>query len=115
MKQIIVMRTDLGMGIGKMCSQAAHAAMKVTQLHSNDERVKEWLGGVFTKIVCEVDSEAALLKVYDKAKKHGLIVERIDDAGRTVFDGVQTLTCIAVGPDTHENLKPVTGRLRLMK
>ena len=115
MKQIIVMRTDLGMGVGKMIAQGAHASMKVTQLHFNDERVKSWLDGAFTKIVVEVGSEQELLKVYDKAKEHGLLVERIDDNGRTVFNNNVTLTCIAVGPDTHENLKPVTGRLRLMK
>lgn len=109
------MRTDLGMGVGKMISQGAHASMKVLHLHKNDKRVVDWLNGQFTKIVVEVDSQEELLKVYNKALESGLIAERIDDNGRTVFDGVVTLTCVAIGPDTHENLKPVTGRLRLLK
>lgn len=108
------MRTDLNMPVGKMISQGAHASMKVMHLHNNDDRVKEWLSGVFTKIVVGVDSEESLLQVYNAALEAGLIAERIDDNGRTVFDGVVTLTCIAVGPDTHERLKPITGKLKLL-
>lgn len=114
MKQIIVIRKDLRMGVGKICAQGAHASMKATLLHMDDTRVKEWLSGMFTKIAVGVSSEEELLEVYNNARKAGLIAELITDSGLTVFNGVPTNTCIAVGPDTHENLQPITGGLKLL-
>lgn len=115
MKQIIVMRKDLKMPTGKMVAQGAHASMKATVMHMEDPRVKEWLSGLFTKVVVGVSSEEELLQVHQAALDAGLITEKIVDSGLTVFDGVHTLTCIAVGPDTHENLKPITGNLKLLR
>jgi peptidyl-tRNA hydrolase, PTH2 family len=114
MKQILVMRKDLGMKTGKMCAQAAHASMKATLVNFADPRVKEWLEGKFTKIAVGVNSEEELLAVYNNARAAGLIAELVTDAGLTVFNGVPTNTCIAVGPDTHENLQPITGELKLL-
>jgi peptidyl-tRNA hydrolase, PTH2 family len=114
MKQIIVMRKDLKMPQGKAIAQGAHASMKATLLHMDDPRVKEWLSGQFTKIAVGVNSEEELLQVYGAAKQAGLIAELITDSGLTVFNGVPTNTCIAVGPDTHENLQPITGHLKLL-
>jgi PTH2 family peptidyl-tRNA hydrolase len=114
MKQIIVMRKDLKMPRGKEIAQGAHASMKATLLHMDDPRVKEWLSGLFTKIAVGVNSEEELLEVYNKAREAGLIAELITDSGLTVFNGVPTNTCIAVGPDTHENLQPITGNLKLL-
>ena len=114
MKQIIVVRKDLKMGLGKSIAQGAHASMKATLLHIEDPRVVEWLSGHFTKIAVGVNSEEELLAVYDSAIANGIIAEKIVDSGLTVFKGVPTLTCIAVGPDTHEKLAPVTGGLKLL-
>lgn len=114
MKQIIVMRKDLKMPRGKEIAQGAHASMKATLLHMDDPRVKEWLSGLFTKIAVGVNSEEELLQVYEAAKRAGLIAELITDSGLTVFNGVPTNTCIAVGPDTHDNLLPITGNLKLI-
>jgi PTH2 family peptidyl-tRNA hydrolase len=108
------MRKDLNMKPGKMCAQAAHASMKATLLHMEDPRVKEWLAGKFTKIAVGVNSEEELLDVLERARAAGIIAELCTDAGLTVFDGVPTNTCIAVGPDTHENLQPITGGLKLL-
>ena len=114
MKQIIVMRKDLKMPVGKIAAQAAHASMKATLMHLEDPRVKEWLAGMFTKVAVGVNSEEELLEIYDNAIAAGLIAEKIVDSGLTVFKNIPTLTCIAVGPDTNENLKPITGELKLL-
>lgn len=114
MKQIIVMRKDLNMGRGKEIAQGAHASMKATLLHIEDPRVQEWLSGKFTKIAVGVNSEEELLAILEKARTAGIIAELCTDAGLTVFDGVPTNTCIAVGPDTHDNLLPITGGLKLL-
>lgn len=114
MKQMIVMRKDLKMPVGKIVAQGAHASMKATLMHLEDPRVQEWLSGLFTKVAVGVSSEEELLQIYQAAQDAGLIAEKIVDSGLTVFNGVPTLTCIAVGPDTHENLKPITGKLKLL-
>lgn len=114
MKQIIVMRKDLKMPRGKEIAQGAHASMKATLLHMDDPRVKEWLSGMFTKIAVGVNSEEELLEVYNRALEANIIAELITDSGLTVFNGIPTNTCIAVGPDTNEKLQPITGNLKLL-
>lgn len=114
MKQIILMRTDLGMRKGKMIAQGAHASMKAVVLHYEDPRIVEWLSGSFTKVVVKVDSEEQINNICLAAIEAGLIAESIVDEGRTTFHGVPTLTCAAIGPDTDENLRNITGDLKLL-
>lgn len=113
MKQIIVIRKDLKMRRGKECAQSAHGSMKATLENLDDPRTKEWLGGMFTKVVVTVNSEEELLDIYNKAKDQGLIAALITDSGKTEFNGVPTHTVVAVGPDLPENLNKVTGHLKL--
>lgn len=114
MKQIIVIRKDLNMRAGKMVAQGAHASLGLVINNLDDHRILQWLAGQFTKVCVRVDSEEELLDVYKKAQDNGLLTYLITDSGRTEFNGVPTNTCIAVGPDTDENLAPVTGELRLL-
>lgn len=122
MKQIIVIRNDLNMRKGKMVAQGAHASMgAVTQYLlspgsriAERKRVLEWLSGSFTKICVRVDSEDELIQVYQNATGRSLIRALITDNGKTEFNGVPTITCCAIGPDTAENLEPVTGHLKLL-
>ena len=114
MKQIIVMRKDLGMRAGKMVAQGAHASMKATLENIADPRVVEWLSGPFAKICVRVESLEELQAVQAKAIEAGLITAEIEDSGRTEFHGEPTVTCCAIGPDTAENLDPVTGELKLL-
>ena len=133
-KQIIVMRKDLNMRKGKMMAQASHASMKVlldrmikSGLHyhsgwesewtlhlKEDEPLKIWLNGLFTKVVLSCDSEEELLALYKKAKDKGLLCSLITDAGLTEFNNVPTNTCIAIGPDFPENINDITGHLKLL-
>lgn len=115
-KQIIVMRTDLNMRKGKMVSQGAHAALKVVldnQAHPWPA-LTSWLEGAFVKITVRVDSESELFAVVNEARKAGLHVGLIQDAGRTEFKGVPTYTCAAIGPEFPEDLDPITGPLKLL-
>lgn len=114
MKQVIVMRTDLNMRKGKMIAQGAHASLAVALKNQDDPRVKEWLAGNFAKIVVRADSWLELLRVFDQARADGLLAELITDNGLTEFSGVPTTTCCAIGPDTPENLDPITGELKLL-
>lgn len=114
MKQVIVMRKDLNMRWGKAIAQGAHASLAVTLENIDDPRVKAWLADRFRKIAVRVDSEEELLEIYERAKKAGLLVRLITDAGLTEFNGVPTHTCIAVGPDEASNIDPITGHLKLL-
>jgi len=116
-KQIIILRKDLNMRKGKMVAQGAHASMaailKDGQL-IDDPRLTGWLSGRFAKICVSVNSEQELLKLHSEAKELGMITSLIQDAGFTEFDGVPTYTAVAIGPDTHEALQPITGQLKLL-
>lgn len=114
MKQIIIMRTDLGMRKGKMIAQGAHASLGATLPNQNDPRVKEWLVESFKKICVRADSLEHISELYVQAARAGLITCLITDSGLTEFAGEPTVTCLAIGPDTDENLDPVTGHLRLL-
>lgn len=98
---------------GKEIAQGAHASMKATLENLDDLRVKEWLSGPFAKICVTVDSEEQLDEIYNRAISAGLIAAMIVDSGRTEFAGIPTKTCIAIGPDSDENLRPITGELKL--
>lgn len=130
-KQVIVVRKDLNMRKGKIAAQVAHASMKfmledakwgdgcgmrspnvISRVCSDKER--EWLQGLFMKIVAYVTSEQELTDLMVKGKAAGLQVFPIMDFGLTEFHGVSTLTCAAFGPDTPEKLDPVTGKLPLL-
>ena len=133
-KQVIVIRRDLGMRRGKEIAQGAHASIAFltarlfqlggpAPLHPGDDKLlacafftpveTEWLKGNFRKICCVVSSEDELRELAAKAVAAGLVCEVIEDTGLTEFGGVPTLTALAIGPDTDEKIDPVTGHLKL--
>lgn len=126
-KQLIVMRADLKMQRGKEIAQGAHASMSflAKRLSKPDpdfdkfdivltQVEQQWLyDGKFTKICVKVDSEQELDDIYTKACADGLEVHMITDSGLTVFRGVPTKTCLAIGPDWPEKIDPITQGLGL--
>lgn len=129
-KQVIVMRRDLGMRRGKQIAQGAHASMKVffNQLVEVGDgkfelgpaegwdwhgAVKPWVDGLFAKVTVQIDSEERLLEIHQQALSAGLPVALIQDAGRTEFHGVPTYTCLAIGPANAEDIDKITGGLKL--
>lgn len=130
-KQVIVIRKDLGMRRGKEIAQGAHASIawltdrldslayvnpgetgRYAHCHMTEPEWR-WVEGNFRKIVCVVQSEQELLELADKAKAAKLVCKVIEDTGLTEFGGVPTFTALAIGPDTDENIDPVTGHLKL--
>ena len=77
-----------------------------------DNLLKVWIEKRFTKIVLSVKNENELLKIETKAREKGLPVYLIEDAGFTVFNE-KTKTCLSIGPCLLEDVKDVTGKLRL--
>ena len=121
---------------GKYCSQAAHGSMaflsnkfrnsvknKISGIDYFEEYIdipqelseeeKLWIQDSFTKICLCVDSEEELLDIHEKAKSLGLTVNLITDSGLTEFNGVKTITCLAIGPHFKSSINQVTKDLRL--
>lgn len=122
-KQVIIMRKDLGLSIGKTSAQAAHASLSAILESSHiendilslnlDETCKEWFTERFTKIVLYVNSEEELVNYYNKAKSLNLRVSRlIKDAGFTELKE-PTVTCFAIGPNLKEDIDQLTKKLKI--
>jgi PTH2 family peptidyl-tRNA hydrolase len=114
MKMVIVMRTDLNMRKGKMCAQAAHAAVMTTVARISSSNIQEWLGKDQRKIVVGINSFEDLEVLKVSAWQAGIAFTVVTDAGATEFHGKPTVTCMALGPDTDANLDPITGHLKLL-
>ncbi len=114
MKQVIVMRTDLNMRKGKMVAQGAHASVGIMLKYSGSKYIKPWVEGGMTKICVGISSEDDLKELALQAWKAELPCYPVTDAGRTEFDGVPTLTCIAIGPGPDDEIDKITGKLKLL-
>ena len=119
-KQVIVVRRDLNMRLGKAIAQGAHAAMMFMirdiaagKGQFEGVRFNEWLEQGTAKICVKADSEAHLIEICEKARAAGLRAELIRDAGLTEFNQ-PTLTAVAIGPDSAGKIDPITGNLTLL-
>jgi peptidyl-tRNA hydrolase, PTH2 family len=114
-KMIIAVRRDLQMTRGKEIAQACHACLGAVlpdEVRTSD-LTQKWIDQGSAKICVKVNSEQELKDLETKAEDAGINCCLITDAGRTMFHGIETPTCIALGPDTAEKLDPITGQLRL--
>ena len=128
-KQVIVMRKDLSMNKGKMIAQGAHASGNVildrlwfdkdynvrsTTGEPAWEDIYKWAMGTMTKVCVGVSSEEELMGIYEEAFEAGLPVALVIDSGKTVFHGVHTKTCLAIGPADADAIDKITGKLKLL-
>lgn len=136
-KQVILIRKDLQMPAGKLGAQVAHASLacvlklgtwssgsvdgmgnvsedeEFTITVANGSPVHDWMTKSFPKITLEVKNENQLKRYYDEAVAAGLPASWIVDAGRTIFNGVPTPTCVGIGPASREQIDAITKRLRV--
>ena len=133
-RQVIIVRKDLGMSVGKMAAQASHASMafliqmikdhekgyEVMPFNINEE-VYEWMNGAFTKTICEAKNRNHLMKAVKYAEELGLKegkdfflikdncyteLEPEDEDGRT-------LTAIGFRPMTTETAHKISKKFQL--
>ena len=137
-KQMIVMRRDLKMRKGKIAAQAGHACVEATLMalarenrlsqvrlnaaeslvyldHDRQDAtpLSDWFDAGVAKVCVYVDSEEALLDLYERGRELGFAVALIRDAGFTEFHGEPTFTCLAFEPLPAEKIDPLTGELPL--
>ena len=111
-KLMIVMRTDLDMGTGKMIAQAGHAIVNVLS-QPDAEYPNDWFDTGMKKVVVGADSEAVLLQCVAKAQEMDIPCSLICDAGLTQVEP-GTKTCAAIGPAKNKDIEKVTGSLKLL-
>ncbi len=110
-KQVIVLRHDLKLPLGKASVQVAHASVEAV-LKSEKEVIKSWNKDGSKKVVLKVNSEKELIKLNQVAKDLGLKTALIRDAAKTFFKS-PTVTCLGIGPDEEENIDKVTSHLQM--
>jgi len=131
-KQVIVWRKDLKVRKGKFGAQIAHASLKIIfdlcepidcYHHDKEEKgyafvvdkaLQNWKDGIFTKIVLGCKNEDEILELEKKAKEAGLLNALITDVGKTEFNGIPTITCLAIGPADSDEIDKITGHLSLL-
>ncbi|MFX0068376.1 MAG: peptidyl-tRNA hydrolase Pth2 [Promethearchaeota archaeon] len=114
-KQVIVVRADLKMSIGKTSVQVAHASVTAAEDARKSQRKwwKIWISEGQRKIVVKVDSLEELLALEDKAKVLNIPHALITDKGLTeVPPG--TTTALGIGPAPNDIVDRVTKKLTLI-
>jgi PTH2 family peptidyl-tRNA hydrolase len=112
LKQVILVRHDLGLPKGKLAAQAAHASVEAV-LKADASTVKRWRQEGMPKIVLKVTNEKELVRQLQRAKDAGLVTSLITDAGHTVVEP-GTKTCGAVGPGDAHEIDALFGDLKLL-
>lgn len=124
-KMVLGVRIDLGMSVGKMCSQAAHAAVDLARGGGAKRKCrpsekarqkkwrKSWLDCGAAKIALAVPSHDVMLALKKAAEQRGIPVVVISDAGRTqVAPGTETV--VGIGPAPRSLVDQCSGSLKLL-
>ena len=119
-KLVIVMRTDLKMGKGKLAAQASHAAVGAVcgdnfagDDHETARELAAWRRGGSKTVCTKVGSSEELAAVVRAARLAGLPLTEVADAGRTQV-AAGSRTCAAVGPADAAAIDEVTSALKLL-
>ncbi len=110
-KQVILVRTDIKMGKGKMAAQAAHAS--VSALENAKKSVADgWKMEGQKKIVLKVHLEE-MMQIKKSCEIMKIPTSLIRDAGLTQLDP-GTVTALGVGPDREDKIDKVTRHLKIL-
>ena len=113
-KQVIIVRTDLDMGKGKIAEQVGHACVLGAEhvRKSHPEWFGEWWEGQ-EKVVLKVSGIKDLQEIKRHAIDLNLPWSEVTDAGHTQI-APGTTTCISIGPAPENLIDKITGDLKLL-
>ncbi|KAI5632054.1 peptidyl-tRNA hydrolase PTH2 domain-containing protein [Phthorimaea operculella] len=114
-KLVLVVRTDLNMGKGKIAAQCSHAAVGAFEKAQKRDpaSLEVWQMTGQAKIALKTDSVDEIKQIADNANKLGLITSLIRDAGRTQI-APNSITVLGIGPAPKDIIDKVTGHLKLL-
>ena len=115
LKMVFVVNHELKMGKGKIAAQVAHAAVKATLAcgERDPALLDAWFKTGQKKICVKGDSAQHLDRLSIDAKKHGILTNKIHDAGHTQIPA-GSFTVLALGPCRDEDVEIITGDLKLL-
>lgn len=114
-KQILVVRSDLRMGKGKVAVQCSHAAVSASEEARKSflDWWKIWMNEGQLKIAVKVSGLSTILDLERKSRENGLPFYVVRDMGLTQVEP-GTITCIAIGPGPTVKVDSLTGNLPLL-
>lgn len=130
-KQVIVVRRKFpdgkggfrGINCGKSVSQGGHGVMAFLKTFGYSQEIgcyakltqlqMDWLLAGQTKITVQADMLEELEELHEKALSLGLTSHLVTDHGLTEFNGVPTITCLAIGPNHEEDFQGMASHLKL--
>lgn len=114
-KMVLLVRTDLKMGKGKIAAQCCHAAIGAYKLAilNVPNSIKIWEQSGTTKIALTVPDLETFFNLEKLAKESGLITYSVIDAGRTQI-AAGSHTVLAIGPGPASLIDTITGHLKLL-
>jgi PTH2 family peptidyl-tRNA hydrolase len=114
-KQVIIVRADLKMSVGKTSVQVAHASLSSAEyvMESHKDWYEAWKEEGQKKVVGKVPGAKELFEFYERAKRAGLPCYIVNDAGLTELEP-GTTTTLGIGPAPNEIIDKITGELRLL-
>jgi len=123
LKQVIVVRKDLGMRKGKAMAQACHASRGAAEIARKrfdvgDEDEKEpvhlaWIMSGETKIVVGIEGKDNLVDLYHEVNDSGIPCKLVKDLGHTELEP-GTPTAVGVGPAKESEIDEYTSHLELL-
>lgn len=110
MKQIIILRKDLNMPIGKAISQGCHASnMSILANNTTDNKtnILKWLMNGSKKVILSVNSLEELLTIYESLINLSIPNYLVKDKK------LDTITALGVFPIREDIIDEITGHLKL--
>ncbi len=111
LKQVIVVRGDLDLPVGKLASQVAHASLEAAL--RADETRDAWRESGAKKIVVRCSDASSLSTLHEECDRLDIPCYLVRDAGHTVVEP-GTATALGVGPAPEGVVDEVTGGLELV-
>lgn len=125
-KMVLVVRTDLKMGVGKVAAQCSHATLgvyrRVVRRHKMRRSEKtgrdvnwlmDWSESGCAKIALRVNTLDEMNKIREAVDQLGLPSYLVIDAGKTQI-ARNSATVLAVGPAPESLVNSCTGHLKLL-
>ena len=113
-KQVIVLRSDLKMGKGKLVAQGSHASIEayLRTAKQKPDWATLWLAEGMKKIVLKVNSKEELVQLFENTRRE-LPATLIQDAGHTQVEP-GTITALGVGPAPEPELDKFISKYKLL-
>jgi len=111
-KQMIVIRKDLKMSVGKTIAQACHASLGAYK-KVKKPKTQRWNLDGQKKVVLELNSKRQLLNLYNRVKRKKIPCFLVEDAGLTELEP-GTITALGIGPVDEKEINKITGSMKLL-